>query len=122
MSEETESEDSSLDQDMNQNSWTKVERKCKSKNNSFNSKYLNDDNHVKNLVSKYEQLQKELNEVKNKQQEQDGRLDKSQERLDNHEGKLNSIWEGNALLKENIPVLPVIMIISVRKAVKIILL
>ena len=53
------------------------------KNESFNSKYLNDDNHVKALLSKYEQLQKELNEVKNKQQEQDGRLDKSQERLDN---------------------------------------
>jgi len=51
---------------------------------------LNDDNHVKTLLSKYEQLQKELN------------LDKSQERLDNHEGKLNSIWEGNALLKKNI--------------------
>jgi len=43
---------------------------------------LNNDNHVKTLLSKYEQLQKELNEVKNKQQEQDGRLDKSQERLD----------------------------------------
>jgi hypothetical protein len=39
---------------------------------------LNDDNHVKALPSKYEQLQKELNEVKNKQQEQDGRLDKRQ--------------------------------------------
>ncbi len=68
---------------MNQNSWRKVERMCKSKNDSFNSKYLNDDNHVKALPSKYEQLQKELNEVKNKQQEQEGRLDKSQERLDN---------------------------------------
>jgi len=63
---------------------------------------LNDDNHVKTLLSKYEQLQKELNEVKNKQQEQDGRLDKSQERLDNHDSKFNSIWEGNALLKKNI--------------------
>jgi len=63
---------------MNQNSWRKVERICKSKNDSFNSKYLNDDKHVKALPSKYEQLQKELNEVKNKQQEQDGRLDKRQ--------------------------------------------
>ncbi len=40
--------------------------------------------------------------MKKKQQEQDGRLDKSQEQLDNHEDKLNSIWERNALLKENI--------------------
>jgi hypothetical protein len=61
---------------------------------------LNDDNHVKTLLSKYEKLQKELNEVKNKQQEQDVRLDKSQERLDNHEGKLKTIWKENALLKE----------------------
>jgi hypothetical protein len=53
------------------------------------------------IIQNMSNYKKELNEVKNKQQEQDGRLE-SQERLDNHEGKLNSIWEENALLKENI--------------------
>jgi hypothetical protein len=63
MSEETESEDSGLDQNMNQNSRTKVERKFKSKNDSFNSKYY--DNPVRTLLSKSEQLKKELIEMKN---------------------------------------------------------
>ena len=50
----------------------------------------------------WKNLTKHLPFLKKKQQEQDGRLDKSQEQLDNHEDKLNSIWERNALLKENI--------------------
>lgn len=74
---------------MNQNSLKRVEHKCKLKNDSYNFKFLNNDNHVKTLLPKCEQLRKELNEVKNKQQKQDVKLDKNDERLENHEGKIN---------------------------------